>query len=79
MLDLCRAPQNGDTPLHLAADHGHVAVVEMLLAMEVATDEKNKVRGRGWGGFNGHHALFYLCVRSCEQSRHTSLHISELS
>ena len=30
----CRAPQDGDTPLDLAAANGHAVLVEMLLAVE---------------------------------------------
>ena len=40
----CRAPQAGDTPLHLAANSGHASVVEQLLECVVETDAKNKVR-----------------------------------
>ena len=39
--------QNGKTPLHLAAEKGHAAVVGALLAAEAAKDAKDKVRGRG--------------------------------
>ena len=45
--DLCRMPQNGNTPLHLAVNKGHAAVVEILLKMEVATDKTNKVTEEG--------------------------------
>ena len=42
----CRAPQDGFTPLHEAAEGGHAAVVEQLLAAGAATDAKNAVRLR---------------------------------
>ena len=45
VLDLCRAPQRGDTPLHIAANKSHVAVVEKLLAAGAATETTNNVRG----------------------------------
>ena len=46
----CRAPQDGDTPLHLAVEHG-LAVVEQLLAAGAAVDAKGNVRGDGvWIG-----------------------------
>ena len=43
----CRAPQEGDTPLHDGASKGHAAVVEKLLAVGVVKDAKNKVRRAG--------------------------------
>ena len=45
--ELCRAPQDGDTPLHHAEANGHNAVVEMLLAAGAAKDARCKVRGKG--------------------------------
>ena len=39
----CRAPQDGDTPLHMAANGGHAAVVEQLLAAGVAKEANDKV------------------------------------
>ena len=42
------APQGGKTPLHLAANRGHAAVVEQVLAAGAAADVADKVRG-GWG------------------------------
>ena len=47
VLERCRAPQNGETPLHLAAINGRVAVVETLLKAEAATDATDKVREKG--------------------------------
>ena len=40
-------PQHGDTPLHVAAGMGHVAVVGALLAAKANIEAKNTVRG--WG------------------------------
>ena len=54
----CRAPQNEDTPLHLASEMGHVKVVAKLLKAEANKEVKNLVRGgggygRGEGGVEG--------------------------
>ena len=43
--DRCRAPQNGNTPLHGAAISGHSAVLEKLLAAGAAKDAPDEVRG----------------------------------
>ena len=61
----CHLPQGGKTPLHCAAEHCRVAVVEQLLAAGAAVDAKDTVRwewgaDRGWLG-----GRTPLCVSSC--------------
>ena len=47
----------GDTPLHYAANYGHVSAVERLLEAKAAVDAKNE-DGRGLGrGFAGENVL----------------------
>ena len=41
------APQNGGTPLNLAAKKGHAAVAGHLLAAKADVETKDKVRGQG--------------------------------
>jgi len=60
----CRAPQVEATPLHCAAEGGHAAVLEQLLAAGAAADAETMVRGewgadRGWLG-----GRTQLCVSS---------------
>ena len=38
-------PQDGGTPLHLAASKGRAAIVEKLLAAKANTEAKIRVRG----------------------------------
>ena len=45
--DLCRAPQDGWTPLHYAACEGHAACVEKLLTAGAVPDATDKVTGKG--------------------------------
>ena len=63
-LEPCRAPQDGQTPLHDATSKGHTAVLEQLLAAGAAVDAKDKVRrelGADRGGLGGRKQL---CVSS---------------
>ena len=67
MLERCRAPQDGCTLLHVAAQEGHASVVELLLAAGADTDAKNAVRVPGSCGMRigeGQKAesFFYLFV-----------------
>ena len=48
-MERCHAPQDGDTPLHFAAERGHAAVVEQLLAAGAVKDAMIKVRRAGDG------------------------------
>ena len=67
----CRAPQDGRTPLHWAAEDGRAAVVEQLLAAGVAKDAKDRVRGIGSGrvedrkGSEGSTRLFLISSLLC--------------
>jgi hypothetical protein len=47
------APQDGDTPLHLAAMYGYPEVVRALVEAGADITAKNKVSERRGGGF-GH-------------------------
>ena len=45
LTERCRAPQDGDTPLHIAALKGHATVVEQLLAAGADMEAKDVVSG----------------------------------
>jgi hypothetical protein len=60
----CRAPQGGETPLHHAAEGGHAAVVEQLLAAGGAADATGKVRGKWGADRGGRGGRTKLCVSS---------------
>jgi hypothetical protein len=46
-------PQSGTTPLHMAAEEGHAAVVGALLAAKADKEAKDQVRGGGMQGESG--------------------------
>jgi len=60
----CRAPQTGETPLHVAVNRGHAAVVEQLLAAGAAVDAGDKVRGEWGADRGGLGGRTQLCVSS---------------
>ena len=71
-----RAPQDGGTPLFMAAHQGHVAVVELLVAKGADMDAANKVwerRGGDVGRSRG--VCFFLGVgaRLLSVSAHTRI------
>eukprot|EP00930_Biecheleria_cincta_P085939 TRINITY_DN75300_c0_g1_i1.p1 TRINITY_DN75300_c0_g1~~TRINITY_DN75300_c0_g1_i1.p1 ORF type:complete len:141 (-),score=31.23 TRINITY_DN75300_c0_g1_i1:471-893(-) len=37
----CREPEDGNTPLHVAAEESHVAIVQLLLAAQADPESKN--------------------------------------
>ena len=43
----CRGPQDGDTPLHLAADTNQSSVVQRLLDAKADKEATNRVRVEG--------------------------------
>ena len=47
LIERCRAPQGGHTPLHLAALEGRAMVVEKLLAAGTDKDATTNVRRAG--------------------------------
>ena len=49
MIERCRAPQNGHTPLILASWHGHALVVEQLLVAGADKEAKDVVSGERGG------------------------------
>ena len=49
LIERCRAPQVGLTPLHEASSNGHAAVVEKLLAVGADTQTKDVVSGQREG------------------------------
>ena len=60
----CRAPQWGETPLNHAAEEGHSAVVEQLLAAGAAVDAKDNVNGKWGADRRGRGGRMKLCVTS---------------
>ena len=44
--------QDRKTPLHVAAEHGHAAVLETLLKNGAAKDAANEVRSTGVGAWD---------------------------
>jgi ankyrin repeat protein len=45
MPERCRTPQNGDTPMHVAAREGHAVAVQKLLAAGATKKQPNQVKG----------------------------------
>ena len=43
-----RVPQDERTPVHVAANQGHAAVVGALLAAKADKEAKDQVKGGGW-------------------------------
>ena len=58
LLERCRSPQDGSTPLHWAVHAGHAVVVEQLLTAGVFVEVRDKVRGMGVAGREGQNAAF---------------------
>jgi len=65
-----RAPQSGGTPLYVAAQNGHVAVVELLVSKGADMDAPTKVReGRGCWAFKRCLILAGGWSKAAERSR----------